>query len=628
MPRGVTLAAARVASWTEMLRMMRHARRIVVVAGIVINLALALLPLTVIVTTSVMLSEVPAITHSGERGHGWTVAVAAAAIAVGALILQQILAPFQTLILELVARDVDGVYVHKLMSLSLTRVSFARLECPETLDTLNDVRAPLLRSGSASPGEGTAALLALMTRYLQLAGAAALVEITLGPGSCAAITLIALIMRFGQRGSLAGFGRIWARSDAMRRKVHYLRTIGLSTLAAKEIRIFDSLPWLRQRHRADTDLYLMPLWRDRRQILGKPFIAYSLVAALGGAYVLSSLVDAIANHRVSLLELSVAIQAILLLMRFGVFFPECDIQTLYGSQACQSMAKFEGSILQDTVSAPTGIVRLSGRRPQREVRFENVSFSYGSSSRCVLDGLQLRLPAGRSTAIVGLNGSGKTTLVKLLAKLYEPDSGRILVDDQELRDVDAREWHRHLAIVFQDYNRYDFTFADNIAIGALDHFGDADAVLAAAKRAGAADILRSLPTGLETLLSSRYLGGQDLSGGQWQRIALARAFFAIQAGASLLILDEPTARLDIRAEARFYDEFLELTRGLTTLLISHRFASVRRADQIVVLDGGRIVEQGNHSSLLSLDGRYAHLFYLQAQSFTKPSTRDFATGRD
>jgi ATP-binding cassette subfamily B protein len=599
--------------------MLRRGRRVLVIAGIAIHVALALLPLTAIVTTSVMLSEVPVITNHTGRHHALVVATVAVAIAIGALILQQALAPFQTLFLELIARDVDGVYLHRLSALCLTQVPFPRLERPETFNLLNEVRAPLLRSGPASAGDGTAAILALTTRYAQLAGAAALIAITLGIRSCLVVMLAALITRFGQRGSLARFGSLWARFDAARRNVYYLRSIGLGTNATKEIRIFGLLPWLRDRHRADTEFYLSPLWRERKRILGRPFLAYSFAATIGGGYVLVTLVDAVVHRDISLLSLSIGIQAILLPMRFGVFFPECDIQTLYGSQACRSLAQFERDNLRNNkVIRGASERHLPPRCPEREVRFENVSFCYENSNRRILDGVQLQLPAGKSTAIVGLNGAGKSTLVKLLAKLYEPNSGRVIVDNQDLRSIDVRDWRRHLAVVFQDYVKYDFSLADNIAIGAPQRYADLPSVIAAATKAGADDILTSLSHGLQTRLSSRYLGGRDLSGGQWQRIALARAFFAINAGASLLILDEPTAQLDIEAEARFYDNFLELTRGLTTLIISHRFASVRRADQVAILENGRITEQGNHDALLQLGGQYARLFHLQAQSFRTP----------
>jgi ATP-binding cassette subfamily B protein len=259
----------------------------------------------------------------------------------------------------------------------------------------------------------------------------------------------------------------------------------------------------------------------------------------------------------------------------------------------------------------------------------------------VFTGLNLTIHAGQSLAIVGENGAGKTTLVKLLARLYDPSilsgsahppglpssahpsgspgsarpPGRITVDGIDLRELDARSWQRRIAAIFQDFVQYQLPAYDNIALGAVERFADLSGVEDAARRAGALDVVAQLPRGWETVLSRQYTGGADLSGGQWQRIALARALNAASAGAGVLILDEPTAHLDVRAEAAFYDRFLDLTRGLTTLLISHRFSTVRRADRIVVLDQGQVVESGSHAELLRLGGRYAQMFTLQASRF-------------
>jgi ATP-binding cassette, subfamily B, bacterial len=270
-------------------------------------------------------------------------------------------------------------------------------------------------------------------------------------------------------------------------------------------------------------------------------------------------------------------------------------------------------------------------RPARDVRFEGVRFRYPGAGRDVFSGLDLVLRAGQSTALVGINGAGKTTLVKLLARLHDPVSGRILVDGTDLTLLRPAEWQRQVAVVFQDFAHYPLSFAENIGFGAPGHLSDAAGLSAAAERAGALDVLsvlaRSGPArsglsrsggpggGWDTVLSRAYDGGVDLSGGQWQRIALARALFAVRHGATILVLDEPTAWLDARGEADFFDRFLEITAGITTLIISHRFSTVRRADHICVLDEGRVLEQGDHSSLIGAGGRYARLFGLQAARF-------------
>jgi ATP-binding cassette, subfamily B, bacterial len=253
--------------------------------------------------------------------------------------------------------------------------------------------------------------------------------------------------------------------------------------------------------------------------------------------------------------------------------------------------------------------------PRHGIRFEAVGFSYPGQGRPVLDGLDLDIPAGSSLAIVGANGAGKTTLVKLLARLYHPSAGRITVDGTDVADLDPAAWRRQLAVIFQDFARYELAAADNVGFGALALSDDRAARERAAARAGALGIIEGLPAGWGTPLSRQQPGGADLSGGEWQRVALARALLAVEAGATVLVLDEPTANLDVRAEAELFDRFLELTAGCTTLLVSHRFSTVRRAQRICVLDGGRVAELGSHDELMALGGLYSSFYGLQSARF-------------
>lgn len=225
----------------------------------------------------------------------------------------------------------------------------------------------------------------------------------------------------------------------------------------------------------------------------------------------------------------------------------------------------------------------------------------------MLDHFDLTIPAGSSLAIVGQNGAGKTTLAKLLCRLYDPQSGGIEIDGVDLRELDLESWRARVTAVFQDFIRFELTLRDNVApAGAPD-----DTVRAALESAGAANLAN-----LDTVLARGYEGGTDLSGGQWQRIALARALCAVRLGAGLVLLDEPTAQLDVRGEAEIFERMLAETRRCTTILISHRFSTVRHADRICVLEHGRVIELGTHHELMAQGGRYRTMFDLQAKRFT------------
>ncbi|HEV7214817.1 MAG TPA: ATP-binding cassette domain-containing protein, partial [Chloroflexota bacterium] len=276
---------------------------------------------------------------------------------------------------------------------------------------------------------------------------------------------------------------------------------------------------------------------------------------------------------------------------------------------------------------PPSTASLPASAPDAAIRFTDVSFRYPGRGVDVLTGLDLTIPAGHSLAIVGLNGAGKTTLIKLLTRLYLPDAGVISVDDVDLATLDAADWQRRLTAVFQDFGRYELSVRENVGLGAPDQACDQARLCEAARLAGALELIEALPHGWDTILSRRYSGGVDLSGGQWQRIALARALFAALGGARVLVLDEPTASLDVRAEADLYSRFLDITKGLTTILISHRFSTVRRAERICVLEHGRVVEEGSHEELLAAGGSYASMFALQAMRFSEATEEASAQKR-
>jgi ATP-binding cassette, subfamily B, bacterial len=575
----------------------------------VLNLVIGLLPLGFVVGTSVAIGRV------AGAGRGiWGGVLIAVGLAVVALLLQSVLSPFQAAFTELIGRRVDGACARRLMRATLAEAPVDLLEQTDVMDKMGDARRGLVEY-STTPGAAVAGLIALGARYSQLAGGVVITGVVLGPVAALVITAAALVARFGERGAQARYSLLRTRSAAARRKAYYILDTGSSLAAAKEIRVLGTLSWWQERGDQDSSFYLRPLWRARRRIRLVPFAVYSLVVLAGTLAVLVMLRDTADRGGVSVLGLSLALQAILIALRFGVYFPEADDQTQDGMRAHESIQEIERAAAQRSRGRLRPGGRPAGQAPVSGIAFEKVSFSYPGSGRNVLRELDLEFPAGTSTAIVGLNGAGKTTLVKLLSRLYEPTGGRISVDGADLEELDARSWQRRLAVIYQDFVRYELDAAANIGLGAPGHMRDTRALKRAIEWAGAAGVITALPDGLATVLSSRYSGGVDLSGGQWQRIALARALFAVQAGASVLVLDEPTAQLDVRAEVAFFDRFLELTRGLTTVVISHRFSTVRRADRIAVLDGGQITEQGSHEELVAAAGQYADLFRLQAQRF-------------
>ncbi|GAA1387203.1 ABC transporter ATP-binding protein [Catellatospora chokoriensis] len=588
----------RLRRWLDLAGLLRHAGGLPVAIALLVSAAFGLAPIVFMVSMALLLARVPAVAR-GEAALGTAVALSLAT-----LVAQQLLGPMQTALTELVSRRIDGHCVQRALRAAYTEAPVAALERPGTLDLLADVRTAIDRA-SPSPGDAAAALPALLARYTGLTGAVVLIAVVLSPLAALVVAAAALVIRFGQRGSLGRFAAAWDALSPQRRRLAYTRTLTTGTAAAKEIRVLGLLGFLTARLDSEHRGYLDPIWSMRRRLLLRPFLGFALAGLVGATLALAAVAQATASGELDLLEYAVAVQAVLVPIRFGVYFPEADVQTQFGGRALAALTGFEqaarGEPLPGTAPAPA---------PQREIRFEQVGFAYPGGRRVFSD-LDLSIPAGRCTAIVGLNGAGKTTLVKLLTRCYDPDRGAVTVDGLDLRELDPASWQRRLAVIFQDFNRYELSAGDNIGLGV----GVPADWHAAAARAGAQDVLDDLPAGLDTPLHARYTGGQDLSGGQWQRIALARALHAVDRGARLLVLDEPTAALDVRAEVEFFDRFLTQTEGLTSVIISHRFSTVRRADQILVLSDGHVVEQGDHDALTAAGGHYAEMFALQASRF-------------
>ena len=268
--------------------------------------------------------------------------------------------------------------------------------------------------------------------------------------------------------------------------------------------------------------------------------------------------------------------------------------------------------LETEVILPTGS-SVRGPHPEDGIRFEDVSFTYPGAQEAALENITLHLVPGTSLALVGENGSGKTTLIKLLTRLYAPTSGRILLDGQDLAEWDEAALRERIGVIFQDFARYQLLVGENVGAGDERYFEDEERWRAAAVKGRASDFIDMLPAGYQTQLGKWFKDGRELSGGQWQKIALSRAF--MRSRADILVLDEPTAAMDAQAEAEVFEHFRQLARERITILISHRFSTVRMADQIVVLNNGHIIERGSHEELMQLHGRYAQLFTLQARGY-------------
>jgi ATP-binding cassette subfamily B protein len=400
------------------------------------------------------------------------------------------------------------------------------------------------------------------------------------------------------------------QASVLRRAI-YFQQLASRPAAAKEIRIFGLSGWAVSEFRREFIDGWRNVWRlQSRQLLNMLMIGVSMLAVFGVAY--GVVAYAALHHQIGLAQATALLPMLGMTTQVGLMDPSDDTLNF----ALAALPDLEGLEADVARRAATGGATAPAIPILRDaIRFEGVRFTYPGSATPVFEQLDLELAAGRSTAIVGVNGAGKSTIVKLLARLHEADAGRLVVDGVDVTTYDPRAWQRQVAVVFQDFTRYPLSAADNVGFGAIESRADRAGLAAAAEQAGIRDFVDSLASGWDTVLSRSFSGGADLSGGQWQRLALARALFAVDHGAQILVLDEPTAWLDAKGEAEFFERFLDITRGLTTVVISHRFSTVRRADHIVVLDGGLVVEDGNHQSLLAADKRYAEAFRLQAARF-------------
>jgi ATP-binding cassette subfamily B protein len=388
---------------------------------------------------------------------------------------------------------------------------------------------------------------------------------------------------------------------AAQRQADYAYRLAVDPPAAKELRLFGLSAWTVERFSSGRRRLLDLQWKATR-LRERPVLWSLLLVLSANILVFWMLAEDASSGRLALSRAVTFASAALgaSAIAFGGLSWALD-----GASAPVAAVLRLRAAMGPAGALPEGRGRAAGM-PAREIRLRNVHFTYAGAAAPVFNGLDLTIPAGSSLAIVGQNGAGKTTLAKLLCRLYDPQAGSIEVDGVDLKALDVDAWRARLTAVFQDFIRFELPLRDNVApAGAPD-----DAILAALKDAGAENL-----ASLDTVLARGYEGGTDLSGGQWQRIALARALCAVRLGAGMVLLDEPTAQLDVRGEAEIFERILRATRQATTILISHRFSTVRHADRICVLEHGRVIELGTHDELMALGGRYRTMFELQASRF-------------
>ncbi|WP_202918693.1 ABC transporter ATP-binding protein [Saccharothrix deserti] len=531
-----------------------------------------------------------------RSGEGVPLALAA----LGTLfVLMQVVAPLQATVGTSLGERLTAALNDHLLAASVEPGGLAQLEDPRLVDDLTAGRdAELGLSGPPMP-------LALGFT------AASLIDFFAGLALTAVLAFYhwwaALLVGVAWMSThlLLRTATVWDRETgevlAAQRHAEYSYRLAMDSPAAKEVRVFGLSEWLVDRFAAARRRLVDARWRAARLSPGRVGLTVAIVVIANALVLLALARDAASgalsmSAAISYVQAAVGASALALGgMNWALPHAAHTVALVRGLEPRMR----EKGRLADGRQAADGM-------PAREIRFRDVRFSYAPDAPPVLDGFDLTVPAGSSLAVVGVNGAGKTTLAKLLCRLYDPTAGRIEVDGVDLRELSLDHWRRRLSVIFQDYVRYDLSLRDNVA-----PLGGSDAeILAALRDADASGV-----ADLDTVLAPGYVGGVDLSGGQWQRVALARVLHGVRHGAGVVILDEPTAQLDIRGEARVFQRLLEATRGCTTILISHRFATVRLVDRICVLEHGRVVELGSHEELMAAGGRYRTMFDLQASRF-------------
>lgn len=464
-------------------------------------------------------------------------------------------------------------------------------------------------------GAGAEGQLWLMTRFVGVFAAAAVVARYSVPAAAIALGAVVWQRSLLRRHYAKALAAALTRTTREGRGGDYWSEMAGSAVGAKELRVFGFREWAVDRFSQFARVRVDETTRVGTGALPLHWAVFALMA-LGGGIPFLILGRGAAAGDLGAAELAaalggvVAVARVLGAMGHEAYSIEAAVPQLVAVQRLERYhAEQAASAAARRPNAPADELTVPS------ITFEDVTFRYPGTHFDVLAGLNLELQPGESVAIVGENGVGKTTLLKLLAGFYTPTAGRVLIDGRDLKELDPRWWRQHLAVIFQDFVRFELSAFENIALADLDRPDAREHAAAAARAADALVMVEGLEHGWDTILSRGYSGGTELSGGQWQRVALARALYAARVGGRVLVLDEPTASLDVSAEVALFDQLLDHARDLTAIVVSHRFSTVRRASRIVVLDRGRVAEDGDHDTLHSQGGLYATLFDLQAARF-------------
>jgi len=503
----------------------------------------------------------------------------------------------QSLLRALLGQRVNVMILEKAMTLELTH-----FEDSEFYDKLTQAR----REASSRPLSLVTRTFGLVQNAISLTSYAVLL-VAFSPWAVVILIGAGLPSFFAEAKFSGDAFRLFRWRSPDTRMQMYLETVIAREDGVKEVKLFQLGPRLLQRYR---DIFKKLFVEDRRLTLRRDTWGFVLgllsTAALYGAYawiVVTTIAGAITLG---------AMTMYLVLFRQGQSAVAAILTSVSGMYEDNLYLSNLYEYLEQPVPARRGEA-VHGPEPGRGLEFQNVSFSYPGANQKALNNISLQVRPGQSLALVGENGSGKTTLIKLLTRLYDPSEGRILLDGLDLQDWDVEALRQRIGVIFQDFGRYQFSVGENIGAGDVRHIDDSDRWQAAATTGMAAPFIDEMPQGYETQLGRWFKNGRELSGGQWQKIALSRAF--MRSEADILVLDEPTAAMDASSEAAVFDHFRSASGNKMTILISHRFSTVRAAAQIIVIHQGEILEQGNHESLLAENGQYAHLFRLQARGY-------------